>query len=135
MKQSKTDPFRQGVTLPLGRTESSIHPIIIILPFLAVRGNQPRPLLILKDGRMLTRQLFRTSLDNILDKLNLMQPYQFDIHSFHIEVATSAKEAGIYDLCKMLDHWCSDTYHQYIRTPSKKLAQLSKTLTRSYLAV
>ena len=131
MKQSKTDRFRQGVTLPLGRTESSIYPIIIILPFLAVRGNQPGPLLILKDDRMLTRQLFRTSLDNVVDKLNLNHD-QFDIHSFHTEVATSEKEAGIYGLCKMLDHWCSDTYRQYIRTPSKKLAQFSKTLTRSY---
>ena len=74
-------------------------------PFLAVRGNQPRPLFILKDSRMLTRQLFSKSLDNILDKLHLNYD-QYNTHSFRIGAATSAKEAGIDDLSiKMLGRW------------------------------
>ena len=130
IKQSKTDPFRQGVTLFLGRTESPICPITAILPFLAVRGNQPGPLFILKDGRMLTRQLFSKFLDNILDKLHLKCD-QYNTHSFRIGAATSAKEAGIDDLSiKMLGRWRSDTYQQYIRTPPENLAQLSKTIAR-----
>ena len=88
---------------------SPICPITAILPFLAVRGNKPGPLFILKDGRMLTRQLFSKSLDNILDKLHLNCD-QYNTHSFRIGAATSAKEAGIDDLSiKMLGRWRSDT--------------------------
>ena len=83
IKQSKTGPFRQGVTLGLGRTASTICQITAILPFLAMRGDQPGPLFILRDGRMLTRKIFSTSLDNILDKLHLSCDY-FNTHSFWI---------------------------------------------------
>ena len=57
IRQSKTDPFRQGVTLYLGKTESLICPIMEIFPFWALRGKQPGPLFILKDGWMFTRQI------------------------------------------------------------------------------
>ena len=50
IKQSKTDPFRQGVTLFLGKTDSPICPVKGILPFLVVRGHQPGQLFILQDG-------------------------------------------------------------------------------------
>ena len=62
IKQSKTYPFCQGVTLPgKNRTlhlPSDHHPFI--------RGSQVGPLFVLRDGRMLTRKLFSTFLDNIL---------------------------------------------------------------------
>ena len=96
IKQSKTDPFRRGVTLYLGRTESLICPVLGILPFMAIRGKRPGPLFILKDGRMLTRQIFSSSLDKIFEKLQL-DSKQFNTHSFRIGAATSAKAAGIDD--------------------------------------
>jgi len=43
---------------------------------------------------MLTRQLFSTLLDDILDELHLDRG-QFNANSFRIGAATSAKEAGI----------------------------------------
>ena len=67
IKQSKTDPFRQGVTLFLGKTGSPICPVDAILPYLAVRDNRPGPLFIFQDCCMLTRQTFSTLLDNVLD--------------------------------------------------------------------
>jgi len=39
IKQSKTDPFRKGVNIYLGTTDSSIYPVSDILPYLAARGN------------------------------------------------------------------------------------------------
>ena len=51
IKQSKTDPFRQGASLYLGKTDSFICPVTGIFPFLAVRGNQDGPLFILTDGQ------------------------------------------------------------------------------------
>ena len=131
IKQSKTDPFRQGARLSLGRTNSPICPVTAVLPFLAVRGNQRGPLFTLKDGRMLTRQLFSTFLNDILGKLQMNQS-QFNTHSFRIGAATTAKEAGIDDIhIKMLGRWRSDAYQQYIRTPPEQLARLSKVLTKT----
>ena len=36
IKQSKTDPFRQGVTLCLGKTDSQLCPVDALLPYMAV---------------------------------------------------------------------------------------------------
>ena len=43
IKQSKTDPFRQGVTLCLGKIDSQLCPVDTLLPYMAVRGNQEGP--------------------------------------------------------------------------------------------
>ena len=55
IKQSKTDPFRQGVDLYLGRTGKDICPIRAIVPYLIKRGAQPGPLFVFTDGSYLTR--------------------------------------------------------------------------------
>ena len=92
------------------------------------RGNQPGPLYIMKDGRQLTRQLFSTSLDVILEDLYLEKDC-YNTHSFRIGAATSAWEAGIEDSqIMMLGRWRSSAYRNYIRTPPENLAKLSKTL-------
>ena len=69
IKQSKTDPFRQGVDLYLDKTDKDICPVKGILPYLAIRSNQPGPLFIGNDGKMLTHQIFSTELDCIFSKL------------------------------------------------------------------
>ena len=51
IKQSKTDPFLQGVDIYLGRTDTDICPVKAILPYLAIRGNRPGPLFIQEDGK------------------------------------------------------------------------------------
>ena len=43
IKQSKTDHFRQGVTLCLGKVDSQLCPVDTLLPYMAVRGNQEGP--------------------------------------------------------------------------------------------
>ena len=58
IKQSKTDLFRQGVKLHLGKTGTDICPVCAILPYLAARGVKHGPLFILDDGTFLTRQKF-----------------------------------------------------------------------------
>ena len=66
IKQSKTDPFRQGVNMYLGRTGENICPIRGILPYLAQHGNRPGPLFMFQDGWMLTRYLFSSAIDDLL---------------------------------------------------------------------
>ena len=58
LKQSKTDPFRRGVSIYLGTTEN-LCPVKGILPYLAMRGNHAGPLFIYTDGRGLTQPLLK----------------------------------------------------------------------------
>ena len=46
IKQSKTDPFRKGVSIFLGAIGETICPVRGILPYLAIRGNRSGPLFI-----------------------------------------------------------------------------------------
>jgi len=129
IKQSKTDPFHRGGTLTLGKTGNFLCPVKAILPYLAIQGPRPGPLFILSDGRMLTRQLFCTFLDNILVALKLNKDH-FNMHSFRIGAATSAKEAGMPDVfTKMMGRWRSDSYQRYIRVSPDQMAKFSELLS------
>ena len=133
IKQSKTDPFRQGVHIYLGRTYQQICPVQAIVSYLAIRGNHPGPVFTFSDGRMLTRAIFGLELDRILEKLSL-KVHHYNTHSFRIGAATSAKQAGISDVhIKTLGRWQSDAYQCYIRTPPQQLANLSKMLVHKTL--
>ena len=132
IKQSKTDPFRKGVNIYLGATGHSLCPIRGILPYLTLRGSRRGPLFLLEDGRGLTRQLFSTSLDNLLSELK-RDTRNYSTHSFRIGAATSAKTANIPDtFIKMMGRWRSDVYQRYIKTPPGELAKLSKYLLTGY---
>jgi len=105
IKQSKTDPYREGVYIYLGKTHQSICPVEAIITYLEVRGPQPGPLFIMSDNTMLTRSMFASALHGILRKLHL-DARLFNTHSFRIGAATSAKEAGISDVhIKTLGRW------------------------------
>ena len=54
LKQSKTDPFRKGICLFLGKTATNLCPVAAMLNYLVVRGSQDGPLFIFKDGSFLT---------------------------------------------------------------------------------
>ena len=128
IKQSKTDSFRQGVDIYLGRTDTDICPVKAILPYLAIRGNRPGPLFIQEDGKMLTRQMFSSIVKGILARLPLSEG-NYNTHSFRIGAATAAMEAQIPEAhIKMLGRWRSDAYQLYIRTPAEELAKLSRKL-------
>ena len=132
IKQSKTDPFRQGITLSLGRTDHKICPVKAIVPFLAASGKGPGPLFQLQNQQMLTRGMFSATLDKILTQLHLDKD-QFNTHSFRIGAATSAKRAGMADVdIKMLGRWRSEAYQRYVRMSPTDLARLSKKLVSDH---
>ena len=94
IKQSKTDPFRNGADIYLGRTYHNVCPVKAILPYLAIRGKQPGPLFVLADNIMLTRAIFASALKSILSELDL-NAHLYNTHSFRIRAATTANKAGI----------------------------------------
>ena len=121
IKQSKTNPFHQGVHIYLGRTGNAICPVRVILSYLAIWGDFSGPLFILQNGRMLTRQIFSDTLDGLLEELHFKKE-NFNTHSFRIGAATSAKAASISDMhIQMLGRWKSNAYKLYIQTPPQEI--------------
>ena len=94
IKASKTDPFRQGVDLYLGKTESQLCPVSAMLAFLAKRGRKEGLLFHFEDGKLLTRDRFVEKVRQALTAANIdCKPYSG--HSFRIGAATTAAKKGV----------------------------------------
>ena len=110
IKASKTDPFRQGVSLFIGHTSNELCPVAAIVAYLAVRGETPGPLFTFADGRFLTRQRLVEQLRLGLDQAGIDRS-AYSGHSFRIGAATTAAAHGIQDATvKMLGRWESSAY-------------------------
>lgn len=134
LRQSKTDQFRQGVDVFVGRTWDDLCPVAAVLAYLAVRGASPGPLFRFRDGRYLTRERFVARVRQALDTLGL-DSRQYAGHSFRIGAATTAASCGIEDsVIKTLGRWHSSAFLTYIRTPRNQLASISRRLSNTSTA-
>ena len=130
IKVSKTDPFRKGCFVYLGRGHSPLCPIEALLAYLSVRGGSPGPLFRLQSGQPLTRDLLTRWLRDTLALARI--PGNFSSHSFRIGAATVAARNGVPDhLIQTLGRWSSNAYQGYIRTPVDVLASASSQLVSS----
>ena len=128
LKQSKTDPFRQGVDIFLGATKNPLCPVMAMLAYLAIRGSAAGPLFIRSNGSPLTRSFLVDSLKTALSQCGI-DPAKYNGHSFRIGAATTAAACGIPDATiKMLGRWQSSAYSLYIRTPRAQLASIASRL-------
>ena len=128
IKASKTDPFRKGCFVHLGRGSFPLCAVQSLLAYLTLRGDRPGPLFLFQDGRPLSRSLLTAWLRRILSSANIQG--HFSSHSFRIGAATVAARNGIPDhQIQALGRWTSTAYLSYIRTPAEMLSQLSKQLT------
>ena len=128
IKASKTDPFRQGVTGYVGRTQNSLCPVTAVLSYMVVRGSSPGTLFRWEDGCFLTREAFVSAVRTALTKAGLVAK-DFAGHSFRIAAATTAARQGLQDsLIKTLGRWESMAYTRYIRTPLSTLCKVTKSL-------
>ena len=128
IKASKTDPFRQGTSIYLGRTHSELCPVVAILGYMVQRGTGEGPFFTFEDGRWLTRERFVSEVRKALTELG----YNCSLyagHSFRIGAATTAAQRGVQDsLIKTLGRWESTAYMVYIRTPPEVLCSVASTL-------
>ena len=110
LKASKTDPFRKGVTIVLGRTHNVLCLVEALLAYLAVRGNVVGFLFQFYDGHLLTKSLFVIKVREVLSLAGFV-PTHYVGHSFRIGAATTAGECGINEYTiKMLGRWQSSAY-------------------------
>ena len=54
LKQSKTEPFRNGVKIIIGRAEGPLCPVAAVLAYMALGGSGEGPLFQFQDGCFLT---------------------------------------------------------------------------------
>ena len=129
IKTSKTDPFREGVTVYLGVTGCSLCPVAAILSYMVLRGGDSGPFFFLfENDDYLTRDRFVRDLRSALSAVGC-RPQDYACHSFRIGVATAAARAGVADsLIQTLGRWQSSAFQLYICTPWDTLCAVSRTL-------
>ena len=121
IKQSKTDPFRRGVQLFVGRTGSDLCPVGALLSYLQCRGSAPGPLFVFTSGQYLSRKRFVELVRAALARTELDQQ-KYCGHSFRIGAASTAASKGIEDsIIKTLGRWESTAYLRYVRIPREQL--------------
>ena len=126
LKQSKTDPFRQGVAIYMGRTDTDLRPVGALLYYLACRGWRPGALFCYEDGRPLSRARLVGSVRQALESQGV-RAGNFSGHSFRIGAASTAAARGFEDsTIRTLGRWKSDAFHRYIRLRPSDVAAYSK---------
>ena len=105
IKASKTDPFRHGVSIYLGRSQADLCPVSAVLAYMVLRGTTPGPFFFFTDGRYLTRDRFVSSVRAAL-RMQGVDDSRYSGHSFRIGAATTAALRGLPDsLIKTLGRW------------------------------
>jgi hypothetical protein len=96
LKASKTDPFRQGVSIYLGKTHSDICPVAAVLAYAVQRGQAPGPFFQFTRGHPLTRAHFVEVVWRALQGVGCQQIITLAT-SFGLEAATTAVAKGVPD--------------------------------------
>ena len=131
LKALKTDPFRKGIDVVVGKTNNKLCPVTALLAYLALQGNGPGFLFQFRDGKLLTKSRFVEAVREALGVAGL-DPRAYAGHSFRIGAATTARVCGLSDsTIQMLGRWSSSAYLVYIRTPREHLATFSAILSRA----
>ena len=125
LKCSKTDPFRQGVDVHIGRTDQTLCPVTALINYIAIRGNSPGLLFHFNDGTPLTKSKFMQQFRQLLIQAGIDSTL-YAGHSFRIGAASTAAAKGIEDsLIQTLGRWKSSAYLSYVRLPPANLAAVS----------
>ena len=128
LKASKTDPFRNGIDIVVGRTNNKLCLVTAVMAYLSARGNGPGFLFKFQDGRHLTKPRFVEAVRQALGRAGF-DPKSYTGHSFRIGAATTANACGLNDsTIQMLGRWSSLAYLVYVRTPREQLASYSSVL-------
>ena len=131
IKASKTDPFRNGVNIYVGKTGQVLCAVTALLNYLAIRGPVEGILFKFQDNSPLTKSKFVANFRQLLDAAGINSAL-YAGHSFRIGAATTAAANGVEDsTIQTLGRWKSSAYLSYIRIPPENLAALSMSLCNS----
>ena len=124
LTQSKTDPFRVGVDIFMGRLQHPfLCPLVAMTRYLRTRGSDLGPLF------RFVRSSSGRSKHALLELASNMTSTSG--HSFRIVVATTAARVGLDDsLIQTLGRWQSTAYLRYIKLPRASLTAVSSVLVQ-----
>ena len=125
LKSSKSDPFRKGVDVYVGKTGQVLRPVSALLNYLAKYGNDQGLLLRFMDGSPLTKS---KSVEKFLALLSQagVDSLLYSGHSFRIGTVSTAAANGVEDsLIQTLGRWKSSAYLTYVCIPAENLAAIS----------
>ena len=110
IKASKTDQFRKGVDIYVGRTNNELCPVAAILAYIASRGDDSGFLFKFEDGRLLTKNRFISHVILVLSEAGI-DSSSYSGHSFRIGATTTAGREGVLsEKIKTLGRWESAAY-------------------------
>lgn len=117
-KPPETDPYRQGVTVYFGVTDSKLWPTKALLAFIPAIDSASGSPFKFANQQALTR-------DRVVAKAGL-NPNIYAGHSFRIGAATVVHLKGIQNYTIMtLTRWKSNAYQRYVRVTQEHLAHIS----------
>ena len=124
LKCSKTDPFREGITVRVAYNGTPLCPVTALSNYL-VSHPGTGPLFQFSDGRFLTRR----GLMRILNSIKPREVKNMSTHSFRIGAATTAAAAGYPKWAiQALGRWSSDCYRIYVRISNNTISSLSRAM-------
>lgn len=118
IKASKTDPFRKGVKVYLGRTDNKLCPVSAVVAHLAIHHKLGvGPFFRFQFRTALTRASFVNRVREALKKSGV-DTDKFSGHSFRIRgTSTTSSKRGQNSLIKALGRWKSSLYVLYVQVP------------------
>ena len=124
IKASKTDPFRQGITIRLAANDSFICPIAALKHLLQIHPTGSGPLFTYHSKKYLTRKDLNSLLLQTTNGAANMTS-----HSLRIGAASTAASMGCPKwLIKTMGRWTSDCYTTYIRVSKHTIINTSHIL-------
>ena len=94
VKISKTDPFRIGHTILIGKTNQPICPVKAIKMYLATKTKTPGPLFQYQSGSPLTKDSLTYETRSLL-AMSEANPMQYAGHNYRIGATTTAASVGL----------------------------------------
>lgn len=126
IRGSKTDPFKNGITIRIGPNFSKVCPVLAMSRFLSVSSSPNGPVFRFADGTFLTRSFLSSLLSSCFPETSI------NTHSFRIGGASTAASVGIPDsIIQTLGRWASNAYRRYVQFSDDSIADFSRRMSSS----
>ena len=135
VKSSKTDPYRHGAKVTIGRTRSHICPVAVLRAYRKTpqfHCSLRHPLFWFRNKVSLSRQALSKYLRRLLHQAGV-SPEKYDTHSFRVGGATAAAQSGLPGwTIKRMGRWASNAYQTYIQpTSAHRMRVATKCLAKA----
>ena len=124
IKASKTDPFRVGCVVRIGRVDNDLCAVRLMHRYISIHPYPDGPLFVMNNTHFMTR-------NDVVEFIRRCFPSALDLntHSFRIGGASAAASAGVANsTIQVLGRWSSDAYQRYLHFSNASVISLSERL-------